>query len=244
MGRDRQTGGRRDDHRQTAQDSQSAGSSPPVDPLCARGHLGRSSDSGSWNLVLFDSAGTRTHPGQGVPFGRRWDKEIGGGQEEGKTVTETEGRRDRRERGKEREPQRGRSQIFVPPPPRASHWAVGGKEPLDNREWAGSAATPPSPTPSCGSRPRSGLCWSGPHRLRRCPPGDTGRRVPLTCWPVTGGCAGPPYAPPAPELGPGSPKSRNMPWAGCSVGSVSAALVLTHSLLAESFLFMNEKSSG
>lgn len=115
MGRDRQTGGRRDDHRQTAQDSQSAGSSPPVDPLCARGHLGRSSDSGSWNLVLFDSAGTRTHPGQGVPFGRRWDKEIGGGQEEGKTVTETEGRRDRRERGKEREPERGRSQIFVPP---------------------------------------------------------------------------------------------------------------------------------
>lgn len=130
MGRDRQTGGRRDDHRQTAQDSQSAGSSPPVDPLCARGHLGRSSDSGSWNLVLFDSAGTRTHPGQGVPFGRRWDKEIGGGQEEGKTVTETEGRRDRRERGKEREPQRGRSQIFVPPPAARVPLGCGGKRAL------------------------------------------------------------------------------------------------------------------
>lgn len=70
------------------------------------------------------------------------------------------------------------------------------------------------------------------------------RRLPLTCWPVAGGCAGPPYAPPGPELGPGSPKSRNMPWAGCSVGSASAARVLSHPLLAESRLFMNEKFSG
>lgn len=159
----------------------------------------------------------------GAPFERRWDKEMSGGQEERKVP----GRDRRTGRGKGVS-ERGDIRRSLSRPRRAFPCAVGAS--ARGRRKVGRTRGQGPQTPSVPLRPGPGR--GGPQRSRR--------RVPLTCWPVAGGCAGPPYAPPAPELGPGSPKSRNMPWAGCSVGSASAARILTHSLLTESFLFMNE----
>lgn len=100
--------------------------------------------------------------------------------------------------GKRGERERGHSQISVPPAARVP-LRCGGKCPR-----AAKSGQDPRPRPRDPVRPPApGPGRGGPQRPRR--------RVPLTCWPVAGGCAGPPYAPPAPELGPGSPKSRNMP---------------------------------
>lgn len=163
------------------------------------------------------------------------DKEISAGQEEMKKLR-TRGKKyggtDSRQREEKGRPREGTLAEFCYTYPRARFPGLGGKCPRTAESGQGprhgaytrSLLLLPAPVPA-----RVGVDLSVPGAVF---PGYPRRRLLLTCWPVAGDCPGPPYAPLAPELGPGSPKSRNMPCAGCSVGSASAARVLTHPLLA------------